>query len=71
MATNTIPPIPYKTPVNNDRGYVSEAWSKFFLEVFYRIGGTSSATGESTTGLAADILQLQQDIQDIKQGPIL
>lgn len=59
---NTIPPIPYKVKVSDSRGYVSDAWSKFFLFMFDRVGGT---TGDSNTELSESVTANTNNITDL------
>lgn len=58
MAT-TLPPIPHKVPVIDDKGYVSQAWSKWFLFIFERAGGTLEPIAPDLTALQAEVDSLE------------
>ncbi len=56
-----VPPIPYKTPVTNNSGMITEPWSKWFRQVFQRIGGTVALSNtELTENL--DLTDIENDI---------
>lgn len=38
MAEQLVPPVPYKTPVLDQAGYLSPSWSAWFRQLFIRIG---------------------------------
>lgn len=42
MAENSVPPVPYKSPLYNKSGFISEAWATWFRQVFHRIGGNNA-----------------------------
>lgn len=63
MAQQDLPPVPFKIPVLDDRGYVSQAWGAFFRQLFVRVGGHNAKTnteldlgnaGSVTTDLIED-----------------
>jgi len=41
---NALPPTPFKFPVVDPNGLVSQAWAGYFRELFLRVGGTSSSS---------------------------
>lgn len=57
--SNPVPPIPYKIPVADAGGYLSQAWSAWFRELYTRIGGSSASTNSQ---LLALIENLQDDV---------
>lgn len=56
-----VPPLPYKTPMVDQRGIVSEPWSKWFRQLFQRIGGTE-APSNSELGEVLDLSGINADI---------
>jgi hypothetical protein len=42
--TPQVPPVPYKVPMTNDEGYPTDAWGKFFRQLFERISIAVSST---------------------------
>lgn len=69
-----LPPVPFKTPVINKAGFLSEPWSKWFRQIFARVGGTTAlsntelealqSSGES--GLEDDIETLQSQVASLE-----
>lgn len=59
-----VPPLPYKTPMVDSRGMLTEPWSKWFRQVFLRIGGTTALSNTEltenldTAAIEADIATL-------------
>jgi hypothetical protein len=54
MADTGLPPVPYKVPIFDPTGLVSNAWAVWFRQVVVRIGGLNSATlADLATHLAA------------------
>jgi len=51
----SVPEVPYKVPLLNEQGFLNSAWSKWFRELYLRIGGT----------LALNNVQLEGDVSDI------
>ena len=73
MANTTLPPIPYKTKIITETGYLSPAWSKFILFLFERTGGTEAV---SNTDLQISVAENSSFITDLEnrmsaneQGP--
>ena len=66
-----VPPIPYKTPLNDARGFVTEPWSKFFRQLFLRIGGADALSNSELEELSVtdletlktQVTQLQTSLQ--------
>lgn len=63
-----LPPVPYKTQVLTPQGLLSEAWSRFFRQLFFAIGGRLTSTTELTGDVAFDLQLLNQKIEDLNQG---
>lgn len=64
MADNNVPPVPYKSPLSNKNGFISEVWAKWFRQVFHRIGGNIALTNielEDTTSAEVTALDLRVD----------
>lgn len=62
---NAVPPVPYKSPLTDSTGRLTQAWSAWFRELFNRIGGN---TASANSDLDDDVDDLQQQINDLKQG---
>jgi len=63
VAERDLPPVPIKTPVIDDSGMISTAWSAWFRQLFFRVGGNAAKTnieldilrpGAITTAMLAD-----------------
>jgi hypothetical protein len=83
MANVTLGPLPYKTPVTDDKGLITQPWSKWFLFLYERAGGVSAPSNDTidftsfaarltalealTTLQSGYITALQSDINDLKQ----
>ncbi len=66
-----LPPLPYKSPMLRDDGFLSEAWSKWFRQMFSRIGGTEALSNiELEDGQTDTEAQLQADIDDLESAVI-
>jgi len=52
-----LPPIPYKTPLLDRNGYLNEAWSRWFRDMFERIGGTRALSNTELENLQSDNLE--------------
>lgn len=72
----TLPPIPYKSQVIDQSGQLTLAWSKYFLEMFNRMGGkvalsnteletTVIANNSAIATLKADTLVISIEINDL------
>ncbi len=64
--TAVLPPVPHKAKIIGENGYLTEPWSKFFHQLFGRVGGPIAptnrelaSTSESNAALASDIAALQ------------
>lgn len=62
---NALPPIPIKTSIADDNGFVSQVWVSWFIELFNRVGGSS---GASTTQLLTLITNLQTQTGNLEGG---
>jgi hypothetical protein len=56
-----VPPIPYKSQIANENGFISEPWSKWFRQMFLRVGGSDAL---SNAELAASLSSLQTSVDD-------
>lgn len=48
-----LPPVPYKAPVLDSKGYLAPAWTAWFKQFFLRIGGTSALSNTELENLPA------------------
>ncbi len=48
-----LPPVPYKAPVLDAKGYLAPAWTAWFKQFFLRIGGTSALSNTELADLPA------------------
>lgn len=77
--SQALPPPPYKAPVSDKTGMLSNAWSKWFQIAFVRMGGSSalsnteleSATTPSIATLQTQVASLQDTGGDFNQGTVL
>lgn len=68
---NFIPPIPYKSKMLDDKGHITEAWSKFVRAIFERLGGSNPIDETTQTGnIPQDLANISRQIDFIKQGPV-
>lgn len=44
MAETNVPPIPYKIPMIDRNGLVSQLWAGWFRQIFYRVGEHEAST---------------------------
>lgn len=74
-----LPQIPYKTPLVDKNGMVTDPWSKFFRQLFQRVGGLSALSNTELAGdvnvssiqtLTTEINTLEAEIDGVKQGPL-
>lgn len=61
---NPMPPIPFKSPMTDQNGYMTISWIGFFRELFNRIGGTQSS---SNATLETQVATLQQQVADLQK----
>ena len=62
MPSTLLPPIPHKVPVIDPKtGLVSAPWSKWFLFIFERAGGTIAPSNDSF-----DLGTLTDDVNDLQ-----
>lgn len=61
--SSVLPPIPFKSPMQDQSGLLTEVWTKFLLQLFNRTGGKIALTNielaESTDNQDAEIAVLQ------------
>lgn len=62
---NPVPPLPLKTPLADQAGLLTPAWTAWFRELFTRVGGTSASTNSQ---LLALIENLQADVNVLQGG---
>lgn len=83
----TLPPIPQRVPMIDDKGIVSQPWSKWFLYIFERAGGviapsnneidlssltaTVSSLNTTVSSHTITLASLQQQIDDLQKGRVL
>lgn len=81
----TIPPVPYKSPIVSETGFLTPPWEKWFRELFMRIGGVvalSNTELETQLGGITDVEtqvvahdssldDLENEIDYLKRGPVL
>lgn len=58
-----LPPVPYRTPMLDSGGLVTQQWSAFFEAMRARAGGS---TGQSTTDLKTLTNELEAQIEAIE-----
>lgn len=64
----TLPPLPLKSVVINERGILTPLWATWFRELFQRIGGTTALSNIEleeqidTSSLNIQIQQLKDDV---------
>lgn len=51
----TLPPVPYKSPLVDNSGFLTPPWATFFRQVFQRIGGPIALSN-----IELESLQLQE-----------
>jgi hypothetical protein len=68
MATTvTVPPIPYKSPLLDARGFLTPAWSKWFEQMFLRAGGNIALTNVELENLQSqDLAVVEADISALE-----
>lgn len=44
-----VPPVPYQTPVSDNKGILTSPWADWFRQILANIGGGSSGTGTVTS----------------------
>lgn len=71
---NSIPPVPYKTPMLNASGFLTGPWSVWFRQIFNRVGGNIALSNadieEQLTNHETDIQELQALVDGILQEPV-
>lgn len=75
--------VPYKVPVTDSSGLISAPWSKWFRQLYDRVGGTIAPSNSQLSGgslidlstletqvthLQSQVAALQVNINDINQG---
>ena len=58
MAT-IVPPVPYKTPVLDQNGFLAEPWSKWFRQLAERVGGTVALSNTELAGSPSTLIGTQ------------
>lgn len=85
MTNITVPDIPFKEPMTDARGVITQRWAKWFLQMFERVGGNIALSNgdiedvfqEQIEDLQADVEVLQDEVSDLviqdelNQGPVL
>lgn len=68
MPSTLLPPIPHKVPVIDKNGMVSQPWSKWFLFIFERAGGTIAPSNDSFDlgTLEADLAAIESDVTSLQ-----
>lgn len=62
-----IPPLPYKSPVITQTGFLSEPWSKWFRQMFIRIGGIEALSNVELAALPAlELAAVEADITSLE-----
>lgn len=61
----SLPPAPYKTPVVDRTGVMSNAWIGWFREMFIRIGGNVAPSNDEL-GTSADVTTLQNQVATLQ-----
>lgn len=66
---NTLPPVPYKSPIVDRNGFLTAAWSGFFLQLFKRAGGliapTNEELGNSTSGISGSVGSIESSVSTL------
>jgi hypothetical protein len=73
---NNLPPVPYKSLMAGDDGFVSEPWSKWFRQAFKRMGGVDAPTNKdlqasqlpAITALQSQVTSLNSQFSAITTG---
>lgn len=81
MAVQTLPPVPYKTPMADNNGLLNQIWTGWFSQLFLRVGGVAAPSNNDFATLVnlqseinvlqTSIISLQSQITDLNQGRIL
>jgi hypothetical protein len=59
-----LPPIPYKQPLTDvNSGSMSDIWSKWFRDMYQRIGGALSSTNEELSDQMATLQTTVSSLQ--------
>lgn len=71
----TVPPIPFKTPMLNAQGFLSQPWSQWLVFLFQRVGGNSDTlpgdVGTEIATLQSQVATLQEQVSGLNQGKTL
>lgn len=63
--SNTVPPVPYKSPMINAEGFLTSPWDKWFRELFLRIGQSIAPSNLELSVQLGDVPNLQSQLDDI------
>lgn len=63
--SNTVPPVPYKSPMINNEGFLTSPWDKWFREVFVRIGQNIAPSNTEISVQLEDLPDIQSQIDVI------
>lgn len=59
----TIPPVPFKSPVTDKSGMMTPVWYTFFRVLFNHVGGS---TPDQTDTLASQVKTLQTEVSTLE-----
>lgn len=51
---SNLPPVPHRTPIFDEGGYLNQIWSDFFQKLFLRTGGTTASTNDELYTVTSD-----------------
>lgn len=80
-----VPPVPHKSLVLTENGYLTAAWAGWLRQLYIRIGGVEALSNieigdqlqdlttlqAAVTTLQTAVTTLQSNINDLNQGPRL
>lgn len=55
MANQTLPPLPYRSPLLDNAGYLTQAWSVFFRQLFERVGGSVAPSNSDIVAVSDEL----------------
>lgn len=56
-----LPPVPHKTKLLQQSGYLSTAWSQFFVKLFERVGGFEANTNSE---FSVDLTSIETNVSN-------
>lgn len=59
-----VPPLPQKTPLVDNNKMITEAWNKFFITLFQRVGNNVT---QSSGNIGLTLTQIQSGLSQGRQ----